>query len=80
MSKHALRDKRLIKENLDWYKEKEVESPKTYEMTSREWFDWFVTTDEYKELIKEISQDSKTPIIQTSPHSAGESGSASAPR
>jgi hypothetical protein len=24
-----------------------------------EWFDWFVTTEEYKELIKEISNEKK---------------------
>ena len=78
MAKHALRDKREMRENL-WYKEKEKEEEKvktSLEMSSTEWFDWFVTTEEYKELIKEISQDSKTPNPQTSPHSAGESGSA----
>jgi uncharacterized Zn finger protein len=42
-----------------------------------EWFDWFVTTEEYKELIKEIS---KNPTHQTSPNSSGENGSPSVPR
>ena len=30
-----------------------------YKQTSMEWFDWFVTTEEYKELIKEISNEKK---------------------
>jgi hypothetical protein len=76
MAKHSLRDKREMRENL-WYKEKEKEEEKvktSLEMSSTEWFEWFVTTEEYAELIKTISE-SKTPNPQTSPHSAGESGS-----
>ena len=38
------------------------------EPSPMEWFDWFVTTEEYKELIKEIS---KNPTTQTSPNSSG---------
>lgn len=38
------------------------------EQSPMEWFDWFVTTEEYKELIKEIS---KNPTTQTSPNSSG---------
>jgi hypothetical protein len=80
MAKHALRDKREMRENLKWYKEekeKEKEKVKTsLEMSSTEWFEWFITTEEYTELIKTISQDPKTPNPQTSLHSAGESGSA----
>ena len=41
---------------------------KEYKQTSMDWFDWFVTTEEYKELIKEIS---KNPTTQTSPNSSG---------
>lgn len=76
MAKHALRDKRALKENLDWYKEKErkEEVDKTSTSTS-EWFEWFVTTEEYKELIKEISKDSKPPTLQTYPCSEDETGS-----
>jgi hypothetical protein len=78
MAKHSLRDKREMRENL-WYKEKEKEEKKevktSLEMSSTEWFEWFVTTEEYAELIKTISQDPKTPNPQTSPHSAGETAS-----
>jgi hypothetical protein len=78
MAKHYLRDKREMRENL-WYKEKEKEEKEkvktSLEMSSTEWFEWFVTTEEYAELIKTISQDPKTPNPQTSPHSSGETGS-----
>lgn len=46
---------------------------KVHKQSPMEWFDWFVTTEEYKELIKEIS---KSPTTQTSPNSSGESASA----
>ena len=42
-----------------------------------EWFDWFVTTEEYKELIKEIS---KSPTHQTSQNWMDGNGSPSVPR
>ena len=70
MAKHSLRDKRNLKDNLDRYKdeekdEKQVEKS-SYEMSPSEWFEWFVTTEEYKKI--------KTPKNQTSPNSAGETG------
>jgi len=48
--------------------QKADERAEEYKQTSMEWFDWFVTTEEYKELIKEIS---KNPTTQTSPNSSG---------
>lgn len=48
--------------------QKADEKAEEYKQTSMEWFDWFVTTEEYKELIKEIS---KNPTTQTSPNSSG---------
>jgi hypothetical protein len=53
--------------------QKADEKEEEYKQTSMEWFDWFVTTEEYKELIKEIS---KNPTTQTSPNSSGEIASA----
>jgi hypothetical protein len=52
--------------------ERADERAEEYKQTM-EWFDWFITTEEYKELIKEIS---KNPTTQTSPNSSGEIASA----
>lgn len=58
---------------LDELAEHRAEQKAEREPSPMEWFDWFVTTEEYKELIKEIS---KNPTTQISPNSSGESGSA----
>ena len=52
MAKHALR-KREMRENLNWYKEEKEEKEITktsLQMSSTEWFEWFVTTEEYKTI------------------------------
>ena len=53
--------------------QKADERAEVHKQSSMEWFDWFVTTEEYKELIKEIS---KNPTTQTSQNSSGEIASA----
>jgi len=39
--------------------QKANEKAEQKEESPMEWFDWFVTTEEYKELIKEISNEKK---------------------
>jgi len=50
---------------MDELAEKKADEKAEKEQSPMEWFDWFVTTEEYKELIKEISNEKKLEVSET---------------